>query len=236
MKKSTKLFQHSTLAALMSGLYEGTEEIGKILEHGSFGIGTVENVDGELTVLDGKSYLAKATGEVIQISNDTKVPYAAVANHNTTVLKKVLKETTSMNLMNLVRNNLVSENLFHTVKVTGIFKYVKLRVSPGANPGETFGDVAARQPEFTKENISGTIVGIWIPELYSGMSLDGFHLHFLSDDKKFSGHIINLIMTEGIIEIGKIDQVIQDFPIDSKVFLTKNLDLKKIHKMILDSE
>lgn len=132
--------------------------------------------------------------------------------------KRKVSLTLYMNLMNLVRNNLVSENLFHTVEVTGIFKYVKLRVSPGANPGETFGDVAVRQPEFTKKNISGTIVGIWTLELYSGMSLDGFHLHFLSDDKKFSGHIINLIMTEGIIEIGKIDQVIKISPYILKHF------------------
>lgn len=53
-----KLFQHNTLAALMSGLYEGTLTIGELLKKGNFGIGTLSGINGELIVLDGKAYIA----------------------------------------------------------------------------------------------------------------------------------------------------------------------------------
>ena len=59
MTEITQLFQYNTLGALMAGLYEGTMTIGELLKHGDLGIGTLDSVDGELIVLDGKAYQAK---------------------------------------------------------------------------------------------------------------------------------------------------------------------------------
>ena len=76
-----KLFQHNTLAALMSGLYEGTLTIGELLEKGDFGIGTLSGINGELIVLEGKAYIATGDKKVRQVEDDETVPYAAVAHH-----------------------------------------------------------------------------------------------------------------------------------------------------------
>ena len=40
MKKIETLYQHGTLAQLVSGLFEGNLSIGELLEHGDTGIGT----------------------------------------------------------------------------------------------------------------------------------------------------------------------------------------------------
>lgn len=47
----------------MAGLYGGTMTVGELLEHGDLGLGTLDSIDGELIVLDGKAYQAKGSGE-----------------------------------------------------------------------------------------------------------------------------------------------------------------------------
>ena len=59
MSEAIKLFQYNTLGALMAGLYGGTLTVGELLEHGDLGLGTLDSIDGELIVLDGKAYQAK---------------------------------------------------------------------------------------------------------------------------------------------------------------------------------
>ncbi|MDE7493025.1 acetolactate decarboxylase, partial [Streptococcus agalactiae] len=84
MSETVKLFQYSTLSSLMAGLYKGSLTIGELLTHGDLGIGTVHMIDGELIVLDGKAYQAIGTdgkAEIIQLSDDVTVPYAAVLPH-----------------------------------------------------------------------------------------------------------------------------------------------------------
>ena len=67
-----KLFQYNTLGALMAGLYGGSFTIGELLEHGDLGVGTLDSIDGELIVLDGKAYQAKGSGdhpEIVEVTD-----------------------------------------------------------------------------------------------------------------------------------------------------------------------
>ena len=57
----------------MAGLYGGTMTVGELLEHGDLGLGTLDSIDGELIVLDGKAYQAKGSGEqpeIVEVSPD----------------------------------------------------------------------------------------------------------------------------------------------------------------------
>ena len=77
MAEFVTLFQYNTLGAFMAGLYKGTMTIAELLQHGDLGIGTLDSIDGELIVLDGKAYQVKALGEkteVIEVSMDMMIP------------------------------------------------------------------------------------------------------------------------------------------------------------------
>lgn len=43
-------------------------------------------------------------------------------------------------------------------------------------------DSARRQPEETREDIKGTVIGFFTPELFHGIGSAGFHIHFANDD------------------------------------------------------
>ena len=58
------LYQVSTIDALMQGVFDGVQPVGEIRKHGDFGIGTFDALDGEMIVLDGVVYQAKADGHI----------------------------------------------------------------------------------------------------------------------------------------------------------------------------
>src|SRR6201982_805350 len=50
------VYQVSTATALVEGVYEGAVRIANLREHGDLGLGTFEELDGEMVILDGKFY------------------------------------------------------------------------------------------------------------------------------------------------------------------------------------
>ena len=58
------LLQVSTSSELVEGVYTGAISSDVILKHGDLGLGTFENLDGEMVVLDGRIYRARGDGTV----------------------------------------------------------------------------------------------------------------------------------------------------------------------------
>ena len=103
---------------------------------------------------------------------------------------------------------------------------------PRASEGTKFVEVSHNQPEYIEENVTGHIVGIWTPEMFHGVSVAGYHLHFISDDFTFGGHILDFTMLEGEVEIGAVDQLDQAFPVQNRNFLLANLNMEELKKEI----
>ena len=59
-----KMFQVSTLQALMLGYSKAVISVDELLGHGNTGIGTFTDVDGEMIVLDGVCYRAMENGDI----------------------------------------------------------------------------------------------------------------------------------------------------------------------------
>ena len=57
------LFQVSTSTALVEGIYRCCQ-IGHLREHGDFGLGTFEGLDGEMVAFDGRFYQVRSDGTV----------------------------------------------------------------------------------------------------------------------------------------------------------------------------
>jgi acetolactate decarboxylase len=72
------LFQVSTIDALLEGIYDGDITCKELKNHGDFGIGTFNGLDGEMIELDGNLYQVRANGVAYPADDSTKVPFAAV--------------------------------------------------------------------------------------------------------------------------------------------------------------
>jgi Thiamine pyrophosphate enzyme, N-terminal TPP binding domain/Alpha-acetolactate decarboxylase len=51
-------------------------------------------------------------------------------------------------------------------------------------------DAAKDQAEFEFSEIEGTLVGLWSPGFSSAFSIPGYNFHFLSDDRRHGGHLL----------------------------------------------
>ncbi|AEF25412.1 acetolactate decarboxylase [Streptococcus parauberis] len=239
MTENRTLFQHNTLASLMAGLYHGTMSIFDLLEKGNLGIGTVDGIDGELIILDGKAYQAIGTGEkaeVISLNGTETVPYAAIINHHNDINFDITKSISDSELKEMMEAKFISANLFQSIKIHGQFDQMHVRMIPKSPIGKSFAEIASNQPEFIEENISGSLVGFWTPELFHGVSVAGYHLHFLSDDLKFGGHVMDFQMAKGQVEIGYAEHLLQDFPSQNEAFQKAKFDVEALKEDIRKSE
>ena len=231
MAEPVKLFQYNTLGALMAGLYGGSMTIGELLKYGDLGIGTLDSIDGELIVLDGKAYQVKGSGnvpEVVEVSDDVTVPYAAVVPHQAEVIFRQRFEMTDEELEKRIESYYDGENLFRSIKIHGDFAHMHVRMIPKSTSEKKFAEVAVSQPEYHADNVSGTIVGFWTPEIFHGVSVAGYHLHFISDDHTFGGHVMDFVIKEGIVELGAVDQLDQRFPVQDRKFLFAKFNVDEV--------
>ncbi len=79
------IFQHDTLELIMAGLYDGTTTLTSILKNGDFGIGTLDQLDGEMTIMNGKVYQTDANGitrEIHQLNHTTPITSAHFESKN----------------------------------------------------------------------------------------------------------------------------------------------------------
>lgn len=236
-EQPANLYQQGTLGSLMGGLYEGTMTIGEILTKGDFGIGTLDSIDGELIILDQKAYQARSDNQVIQLDKAQTVPYAAYTTFIPDATFPINESLTNEALLAFISQHLTSENTFHAIKLTGSFKRVHVRVIPRQErPYPAFTKAVSQQPDFLAENIRGTVVGFYTPELFHGASVAGYHLHFLSEDHQFGGHIMEIESDKGTLELQMMENLIQHFQVQDKEFLTASFDTDKIKAAIDLSE
>src|SRR5438105_6018150 len=72
------LYQVSTATALVQGIYQGAVRVGTLREHGDLGLGTFENLDGEMVIVDGQFFQARSDGSVRECDDDVLSPFAVI--------------------------------------------------------------------------------------------------------------------------------------------------------------
>src|ERR1700751_3515215 len=58
------VYQVSTATALVEGVYQGAVRVGTLREHGDLGLGTFEDLDGEMVIVDGHFFQVRCDGSV----------------------------------------------------------------------------------------------------------------------------------------------------------------------------
>ena len=74
--EQNQLTQVSIINALMLGEYDGVMTMRELLRYGNLGLGTVDHLDGEMVILDGRAYQAKSNGSVAELAPQTTTTLA----------------------------------------------------------------------------------------------------------------------------------------------------------------
>jgi acetolactate decarboxylase len=192
-----KLFQASTIMALMSGDFDYSISIEYFLKNGDTGIGSYNGLNGEAIFLNGVAYNATASGNVkIMDIPQTGVTFGQIARfdeshvtpfdtgefHSKAELDEKLKPAL-----------LKGPNSFYMIKAKGTFSSITVRSAyKQRKPFRRMSLVSKEMKYFTYKDIKGVLVGVYSPSFTDGLSFKGWHLHFLSEDLSKGGHVTDL--------------------------------------------
>lgn len=208
------LTQWSTLDALLKGLYGGVVELREVVAAGDFGLGTFDDLDGEMVVLDGRIYQVDAEGNVRVPELTTTTPFAVVTAFEKDFSVSVGPVNSLAELEAQLDAALPSRNYFYAIRIDGDFEKVTTRSVPAqSEPYPPLVEVIEYQPVFELGDSRGTLVGIWCPAYVRGINLPGHHFHYIDDARESGGHVLDLQTSSEIYaEISVIRRFILELP------------------------
>lgn len=222
-----KMYQVSTLQALILGYTRKVVTVKKLLENGDTGLGTFEGVDGEMIVTDGHCYCAANDGSAKEADPETGVPFASVTRMSEG-RKIELENISNIEDLKTKLDVTIEENFglnsMHVVRISGSFNRISARSEAAykAHHVSLKEILQKSQKDFFFDNVEGTLVCVYYPDYMDGINAPGWHLHFISSDRKLGGHVFDVDLKNARANINKINRIELQLP-DEPVFDTYSL-------------
>lgn len=216
------LFQLSTSAALVQGVYQGCATVASVKTHGNFGLGTYEALNGEGLMLDGHVFQARSDGVVVEPDDACQVPFWVSTQFVSDRTAKLSKASNWNELCDQINAFRRSDNLFYAIRIDGVFEMMLYRVACQSSPGTDLVSATNQQAEFRLEHVEGTLLGFWSPEYAKSFNIPGYHLHFLSSDHQHAGHVLDISGQNLQLQIMDINKMMITLP-ESDAFLQADL-------------
>jgi acetolactate decarboxylase len=207
------LYVSAPVNALVEGLYEEKTSLEEMKTHGDFGIGTFNNLDGEMVMLDGEVYQLKADGTCNPVEDSVMTPFACVTFFKADTYDELEGDFDYKTFQDLLVRCTPSQNMLYAIRIDGTFSYVKTRSVPKQENYRPLVEVAREQPEFEYDNVKGTMVGFYNPPFISSINVPGYHLHFISDDHSKGGHLLECRMLSGRIGMQHLQRLELKLPV-----------------------
>jgi acetolactate decarboxylase len=186
------LFQASTIAALLDGAFDGDLSFAELAEHGDFGLGTLNRLDGEMIALDGDFFRADVDGAIEPIAATAKTPFAVVTRFETEVDKGIEGALSHEQLLARLDALVPAAASSCAIRLDGRFELVRARSVPAQTPPyRPLTEVVADQHVFELEDVAGTMLGFRFPTYAEGIEVAGYHLHFIDEDRARGGHVLD---------------------------------------------
>ena len=185
------LFQASTIAALLEGAYEGDLSFAELAEQGDLGLGTLNGLDGEMVALEGRFYRADVDGVVGEVPGEARTPFAVVTHFEPSVDVEIEEPLEHEELLARLDQLVPAGSASCAIRLDGRFDLVRTRSVPRQEPPyRPLTEVVAEQHVFELRDVAGTMLGFRFPDYAEGIEVAGYHLHFLSEDRRRGGHVL----------------------------------------------
>jgi len=220
---SRPLYLCAPVNALVEGIYEENIPLTEIKRHGDFGLGTFDDLDGEMVILDGDVYQITADGEAHGVPDDLHTPFAVVTFFEPTfgaAFEDAMDYETFLARLDAL---FPSPNLFYAVRVRGRFDRVRARSVPKQHNYRPLSEAAHDQHEFRFDGVEGCLAGFFTPAFMASLNVPGLHLHFLSQDRRRGGHLLEC-RTHGVtVEVQMIHTLELSLPMTHD-YLTRRFE------------
>ncbi len=199
------LFQYSTLSALLEGVYDGEMTVCELRQHGNFGIGTFNALDGELILFEGQCYKATSDSKILLMNESVRTPFASVCNLHPDTVIRLNHPIKIKALQNYLDSILSKPNLIYACEIFGKFDSLAVRSVPKqVKPYKRLIEAYRKQGVFTFMNQDGVLLGYKFPKYLKEVNMDAYHFHFLSSDRTKGGHLLNCTLLSGEVSVAYI--------------------------------
>jgi acetolactate decarboxylase len=131
---------------------------------------------------------------------------------------------------------IASPNLLYAIRITGSFTNLHTRtVMAQTPPYRPLTTATQEQAETVFDHATGTLVGFRTPEFQQGISVAGYHLHFLDSERTGGGHVLDFRIDNGDIAISTASQLHLSLPTTGR-FLQANLSSEDLSEQIHRAE
>jgi len=211
---SKKLFTAGHAGAFIGGLYDGYYPYSSLKQHGDFGLGAPDKLDGELVILNGKIYQTQANGKTFEVKDKALTPFAVVSFFGADK-KVVFKTPMDKNKLYACLDSLMpNQNWIYAIRVSGKYSMVKTRAFPPVTqaPYVPLAQMLSLQHFFNFTGAEGYLVGYRLPAYMEGPNISGYHFHYLSYNHQNGGHLIDLLTNGLTIEICELNSFTVNLP------------------------
>jgi acetolactate decarboxylase len=191
---SDQVTQIAPLEHLNQGGFDGLVTVSQVKQLANFGIGTFTGLDGEMIMLDGVVYQAPSSGFLRVATNREMIPFATLTQFRTErSFVKYEALSTYADLQAFLSSSMPDQNQVLAIKITGSFKSLTIRAPrKQSEPYPTLAEALKTQAIFNLTNIRGTLVGFRHPTYFGTVNAAGYHFHFISDDRRIGGHVLEV--------------------------------------------
>ncbi len=191
------LTQFGAIDALLAGGYDGAFPLSELRRRGDLGLGTFDRLDGELVLLDGVVHQAPFDGRVRRPADSLTSPFAQVVRFRAASLVALPADADLRAIEAELDRALGHTDCFAAARLDARFTQLTARSVPRqTRPYRPLAEVAKGQAVFRFENAGGTLVGLRSPDFARGLSVPGWHWHFLTGDRTRGGHVLSLSLGE----------------------------------------
>ena len=193
------LFQASTIGALLDGAFDGDLRFAELAEHGDLGLGTLNHLDGEMIALDGEFFRADVDGAVTPVAPEERTPFAVVTRFEPSVDTVLDEPLDQAEVLGRIDALVPADASSCAVRLDGRFELVRARSVPRQDPPyRPLTEVVADQHVFELADVAGTMLGFRFPAWAEGIEVAGYHLHFISEDRRRGGHVLDSRTAAGV--------------------------------------
>lgn len=235
--KSNQLYQVSNIGILAQGVFSGTTTYGEVKKNGNFGLGTFNGLDGEMVAIDGKFYQFLGDGQVNKVADSQLTPFAEVTYFKPEITFELSNLNNYQDLQKELLSHIPNKNLPYAIRIDGDFSDFTFRtISKFSPPYPTLDIAAKKQVLHEVTDVSGSLVGFYFPSYWGNTGgVVGFHLHFISNDRKTGGHVFEVAINNAKVSLAAMSNIEITLPNTNKV-ANVDLDDKSIADKIDNSE
>lgn len=190
-ERGTQMHQVGTYGYLTQPDFTGLASVGRIAQGQTLGLGTFDNLDGELVMVGGKVYQVRPDGMPREADPKTSTPFMQAVRFRSQFDSPVPPGTTCAQLPELITAVADRNDGIIAVRVRGTFTDLVTRsVAADPPPFQPLSQTISEQTIFQLGERRAALVGFWQGRDALGIGQDGLHLHGLTADRSAGGHVL----------------------------------------------